>query len=174
MQETTHGAASSWMFRLAALDARALDWVSRSRSQTLSRIMRAVSRTGDTSTVVAGLGLALMLRPGRAAALVTVSTLLALVAFSAAKRLCRRARPLVHALGAPPDRFSMPSGHATCAFAIAGSVSALEPAGGAAPGAWGLAVSASLVVLGVHYPFDVAAGALLGALSAGSVIALSL
>src|SRR5262249_1237666 len=173
MQETTHGAAPSWMFRLAALDARALDWVARSRSQTLSRIMRAVSRTGDTSTVVAGGGPALRVRPRPGAPAGGRRSRLPLRG-SSARQPRARAGPLVHALVAPPDRFSMPSGHATCAFAIAVSVSALEPAGAALACAWALAVSASRVVLGVHYPFDVAAGALLGALSAGSVIALSL
>lgn len=158
------------IYRLADLDGRILDWVALRRGRLLTTLMRAVTRTGDAPSVVAALLLAVVLRPGRTAVLVTASTLVALAIFSAAKRLCRRTRPLVHALIAAPDRFSMPSGHATSAWAIAVSVAALMPALAALAFAWALAVSFSRVVLGVHYPFDVAVGASLGTLSAVVVL----
>lgn len=85
-----------------------------------------------------------------------------------------RERPFVSHAGilrgaAPLDRYSFPSGHtlhAVCFTAIAVS---------SYPGlAWvlvpfALLVAASRVVLGLHYPTDVAAGAVLGALLATSV-----
>ena len=60
----------------------------------------------------------------------------------------------------------MPSGHATCAWAIGVTVSALVPAAAPLVLPWALAVSLSRVVLGVHYPLDVVAGATLGSLAA--------
>jgi undecaprenyl-diphosphatase len=158
------------IYRLADLDGRILDWVALRRGRLLTTLMRAVTRTGDAPSVVAALALAMALRPGRAAVMVTVSTLLALAIFSAAKRLCRRTRPVDYAVIAAPDRFSMPSGHATSAWAIAVSVAVLVPALAVLAFAWALAVSLSRVVLGVHYPFDVAVGASLGTLSAVAVL----
>jgi len=159
-----------WTAPLNRLDARALSWVALRRGRLLARTMRAASRTGDSVVVTAALSVWLAARPGRVPLLVAASTLVALVLFSVIKRLCRRTRPSVHALIAAPDRFSMPSGHATCAFAIAVSLSALVPALAPFAGAWALCVAASRVVLGVHYPFDAMAGAVLGALAAASVL----
>ncbi len=58
--------------------------------------------------------------------------------------------------------FSFPSGHATIAFAMAAVLSSVEP-----KWKWwfyglALAISFTRVYLGVHYPLDVVAGALLG------------
>src|SRR5262249_20518043 len=63
------------IYRLADLDGRILDWVALRRGRLLTTLMRAVTRTGDAPSVVAALALALALRPGRPAALVTASTL---------------------------------------------------------------------------------------------------
>ncbi|MDQ1247763.1 MAG: hypothetical protein QG597_2134 [Actinomycetota bacterium] len=90
------------------------------------------------------------------------------------KPIAHRRRPLrhpKHPSGQPgqshhvtmPTSRSFPSGHtaAACAFAVAaGSV---WPAVGVASGAVAVAVGYSRVHVGVHYPGDVAAGALLGA-----------
>lgn len=83
------------------------------------------------------------------------------------KELVDRARPAladpaVTALTATPDSPSFPSGHATTAFAAAAAVGALHPRL-----RWPLFTLAALVglsriYLGVHYIFDVVAGAALG------------
>jgi len=110
-------------------------------------------------------------------------TTLALVATSvfALKALFGRVRPCasladVHALvfAAPTDP-SFPSGHAAGAFAVAAYV-ALETRVHAAVKLSVFVVSAGIalsrVVLGVHYPSDVVAGALLGVVTATIVSVL--
>src|SRR5438093_3004538 len=70
---------TQWTMRFAELDARALSWVALRRGRLLARTMRAVTRTGDTATVASALMLWLAVRPGRMAALVSASTVVALV-----------------------------------------------------------------------------------------------
>jgi membrane-associated phospholipid phosphatase len=79
------------------------------------------------------------------------------------KVVVRRHRPEL--AGLPPltatvSRLSFPSAHATTSFAAAGAFGALAPAGALYPVASAFAVSRP--ILGVHYPSDVVAGALLG------------
>jgi undecaprenyl-diphosphatase len=162
-----------WISRVADADARALAWVARRRSDRLVRVMRAITRTGDASVVIMALATALFCGPSRAAVLVTVATIVGLGLFSIAKRLFVRARPAsFFALLEAPDRFSFPSGHATCAWTIALTLSALVPSAATIAVPWALAVSASRVVLGVHYPLDVAAGAFLGIVASVTTIAI--
>jgi len=173
MQGLRFEPSPSWVLHLDAIDARVLAWVASRRSDLLVGAMHVITRSGDAATVVGALLCALLLRPGRTAALVAVSTVVGLALFSAAKRVCRRGRPKVFALLPAPDRFSMPSGHATSAWAIGVSVSVLLPTLAPIALAWALAVSISRVVLGVHYPFDVLVGALLGSSAAFIVLALA-
>jgi undecaprenyl-diphosphatase len=138
------------------------------------RFFRAVSRAGDGLFWFALAGLLPLLLG--AAALPTVRRMAA-VGIAAAlvakglKSATARSRPYrAHAgvlLGtAPLDRYSFPSGHTLHAVAfsivVLASYSLL---------AWllvpfTLAVALSRVVLGLHYPTDVAAGAVVGALLA--------
>ncbi|MFD5306428.1 phosphatase PAP2 family protein [Streptomyces rochei] len=81
------------------------------------------------------------------------------------KRVVRRPRPThVTPLVRTAGRHSFPSSHATSAAAAAVAFGALG-----VRAAWPLAaaVCVSRLVVGVHYPSDVAAGAALGALTAG-------
>jgi undecaprenyl-diphosphatase len=86
--------------------------------------------------------------------------------FSVLKRVCRRPRPRVATLRsyapAPPDQFSFPSGHTITAFA--GAVSLMHFYPEAAPLLLLVAgsIAASRVLLGMHYPSDVIAGATIG------------
>lgn len=88
-------------------------------------------------------------------------------------RVVDRPRPFV----AHPDRVhdflqhaidsGFPSDHATATFAITVAIALRSRRLGAALLAVSLAVVTGRVALGVHYPSDVAAGALLGAVTAG-------
>jgi membrane-associated phospholipid phosphatase len=94
---------------------------------------------------------------------------------SVVKRLIGRARPFV---GGSADPFlyapfgwkveyaSMPSGHATTAFAAAVAIGTLWPRTRPLMWAYALVIAVSRVVLTAHHPSDVLAGALVGALGA--------
>lgn len=72
----------------------------------------------------------------------------------------------------PLDRFSFPSGHTLHAVAFSIVAIAFYPALAWLLVPFTLLVAASRVVLGLHYPSDVAAGAALGALIAQGALAL--
>lgn len=81
----------------------------------------------------------------------------------AVKRVVRRPRPELADLPplvTVPSRLSFPSAHAASTFAAAAAYPPLVPRSPLAAAA--LAMAYSRVLLGVHYPSDVLAGALLG------------
>ncbi|MCX5385181.1 phosphatase PAP2 family protein [Streptomyces sp. NBC_00083] len=85
------------------------------------------------------------------------------------KRLVRRPRPSLAAaepLVRTAGRHSFPSSHASSAAAAAVAYGALRPAGAHLVPPLAAAVCVSRLVAGVHYPSDIAAGALLGGVTA--------
>ncbi|MCA1979863.1 MAG: phosphatase PAP2 family protein [Thiobacillus sp.] len=74
-----------------------------------------------------------------------------------------QACPAICCLTAPLDRFSFPSGHTLHAVVFSVVVTAYYPALGWLVWPFTLLVALSRLVLGLHYPSDVAVGALLGA-----------
>jgi undecaprenyl-diphosphatase len=141
----------------------------------------AMSRLGDGVLWYALMG-ALLLADGMRAALPVLRMMavaaLGLLLYRWLKATTSRPRPYeVRAairLGADPlDRFSFPSGHTLHAVAFSILVTAHHP-----PLAWfvwpfTLLVASSRVVLGLHYPTDVLAGASIGATLALAALALT-
>lgn len=112
-------------------------------------------------------------RAGAMAGLGAVNLLL----YWALKHGTRRPRPFEHCQGIRactkvPDAFSFPSGHTLHAVSFAGLLSAFFPSLAALLWCFATVVGVSRVVLGLHYPSDVLAGASLGAATAAGWLVL--
>lgn len=159
----------------AKLD-RALLLAARTRvhPRPLERAVAAYSRTGEHGAcwlALSGAGALLDRRPGARARWLRGGriVLAAYGANFAVKLAVRRRRPELD--GLPPltptvSRLSFPSAHTTMSFAAARAFSGLAPP-------WALYGAALLFAgsrpyLGVHYPTDVGAGAVLGTAIAGA------
>jgi undecaprenyl-diphosphatase len=168
---------SVWQ-RLVSIDQAILLAVRRLESAGMTRLMRTLTRLGDTSTwVVVGLALIAAGGPGpRYAALLGGGAFLGVVVSQILKRICCRTRPSCGiggfaALVENPDAFSFPSGHTAASFGIAVALSGEGDWLGGLVLALAGGIAVSRVYLGAHYPLDVAAGAVVG-VAAGLVARL--
>jgi undecaprenyl-diphosphatase len=146
---------------------RASIWMLR---QNLLRVFRAVSFTAD-GWLYPLWPLLLLSRGLDAAGLFLFKGLLGFLmlipSFKLIKHLVQRDRPcdtvsgLISAV-VPSDAWSFPSGHTASAFLMATLISLELVALAPLFLGWAFLVGLGRVVLGVHYPTDVAAGAALG------------
>ena len=142
------------------------------RSPALDSLMVLATRLGDfaSQAAVAGLLVALLLlsRQWRAALFAGSALLFTALSNGALKHLLARTRPEV--LLDPLHSYSLPSGHSSAAFAFCLVLALL--AGRGQPPRWRLtwlllaslpasSIALSRVYLGVHWPTDILAGALL-------------
>jgi membrane-associated phospholipid phosphatase len=135
-------------------------------SDALTPVIRAFSTTGEHAGLWLAIGVtgAVLDPPRRRAWTRGAATVAGTQALnSAIKLVVRRRRPALDdlpALIATPTQLSFPSAHTSSSFAAVGMFAGLLPRtpllGLAA------AMGASRVYLGVHYPTDILAGALLG------------
>ncbi|WP_425824964.1 phosphatase PAP2 family protein [Streptomyces fractus] len=135
----------------------------------VASVARALSFSGEHGAlwIATGLAGAALDRERRTCWLrATALTATAHLASMGLKRVVRRARPEVEPLVATAGRHSFPSSHATSAAAAAVAYGALRPAGARIVPPLAAVMCVSRLVVGVHYPSDVAAGAALGALTA--------
>jgi len=148
------------------------------RRPSLARGFAVVSRLGDgVLWYVLTAALPLIYGPhGMAAAVhMAAAGLLGVTVYKSLKGNMTRQRPFVtHADirrgTAPLDRYSFPSGHTLHAVAFTLVVLAYCPALFWLVVPFAVLVALSRVVLGLHYPSDVLAGAAVGAVLAGIVL----
>lgn len=151
-----------------------------SRHGATRRLFTSVSRLGDgVFWYLLMLAFAVGSQRGALVALqMAVAALCGLALYGQLKHRLVRERPYVsHAcieLGtAPLDRYSFPSGHTLHAVCFTTIAVTHVPQLALVLLPFSVLVAASRVVLGLHYPTDVAAGALLGfAIATGTLVAL--
>ena len=162
-------------YRLCRGLNRAAEW------SALRGLMRVASRLGDGALwylLLAALPLLFGVSAIRPALLMTATGLAGLLIYRRLKCTLVRERPFIRypgiTLAMPPlDRYSFPSGHTLHAVCFTWQAVGHFPVL-----AWVLVPAASLialsrVVLGLHYPTDVIAGATIGALLAVCGLALA-
>ncbi|WP_194756595.1 phosphatase PAP2 family protein [Aliidiomarina indica] len=164
-----------WVNQLQRADEAAFFWLSMHlRRPSGGALARWISRSGDGYGYIAACMLAFFLQYPEAQLLTTLLLLgfaIELPIYWVLKNTLRRDRPCVRvpnlrSLIKASDRFSFPSGHTTAAFLFASIISALLPSLAPWLYGWAVAIGLSRVALGVHYPTDIFAGALLGMLLA--------
>jgi undecaprenyl-diphosphatase len=159
--------------RLAAFDLVACRRLQGGSTEWTRQTLATVSRLGDGWAW--GFLALLLLAIERAAALPTIAAMasaaaLGLPLYKLLKRGTARPRPCaaagsgLRALVPALDLHSFPSGHTLHAVAFTVVVVAHQPLLAWALVPFALLVALSRIVLGLHYPTDVAAGALLGLL----------
>jgi undecaprenyl-diphosphatase len=131
---------------------------------------RAVSHLGDGwlwYALIAIQPILLGAQGGLAAAHLALTGAVGVLIYKLIKRHAVRERPYIthsaiNCAAAPLDRYSFPSGHTLHAVSFAMLGSSYVPELALPLAAFASLVALSRVVLGLHYPTDVAAGALLG------------
>jgi membrane-associated phospholipid phosphatase len=140
--------------------------------------MRVLGKAGNNGAVWFGLGAVLAIFDSANREAWIVCAFLGPIAIGlnyAVKLIVKRPRPVLEGLpplGGAPSSLSFPSAHATSSFAVATAMTRVEPLGALA---FLLAIALSLgrPYLGMHYPSDVLAGAVLGVVL-GLLVPLSL
>lgn len=150
----------------------------RGHSPGLERVAKGLGKAGNNGGVWVGVGvlLAVLDSSNREAWLICAALGPIAIALNyLVKLIVKRPRPVLEGLpplGGAPSSLSFPSAHATSGFAVATAMSRVEPLGALAF-LLALALALGRPYLGMHYPSDVLAGAVLGVLL-GLIVPLSL
>lgn len=141
------------------------------RTPLLNTLMTGITALGDHGTIwIIATLLLLIPKKTRKAGLVSAMALIGSLLFTnlLIKNLVQRPRPYVtfrelQILIPRPSEFSFPSGHTSSSFAAAGAIYACQPKKIGIPAmVLAVLIGFSRLYVGVHYPTDVLAGAVLG------------
>lgn len=147
-------------------------------SPGIESIAKGLGKAGNNGAIWLGVGVLLAILDGANREAWLVCAFLGPIAIGlnyVVKAIVRRPRPVLEGLrplGGAPSSLSFPSAHATSSFAVATAMTRVEP-WGALAFLLALALALGRPYLGMHYPSDVLAGALLGVLL-GLLVPLSL
>jgi membrane-associated phospholipid phosphatase len=150
----------------------------RGHSPRLDRAARALGKAGNHGAVWAVIGVTLAIFDGANREAWLICAALGPVAVGLnffVKVLVRRERPQLAGLppvGGVASSLSFPSAHATSSFAVATAMTRVDSLGALAF-ALAFALALGRPYLGMHYPSDVLAGAVLG-VALGLIVPLSL
>ena len=150
----------------------------RGHSPGIESAAKALGKAANNGVVWVVLGLTLaLLDPDRRESWLICALLgpVAIVLNYGIKLAVRRPRPVLEGLpplGGAPSSLSFPSAHALSSFAVATAMFRVDPATAGAL-VVALAISLGRPYLGMHYPSDVLAGAVLGILL-GLIVPLSI
>jgi membrane-associated phospholipid phosphatase len=139
----------------------------RGHTPVLERSMRLLGKSGNNGAIWMAIGVVLALVDSSNREAWLICAALAPVAITlnyVVKLIVKRQRPVLEGLpplGGAPSSLSFPSAHASSAFAVATAMTRVEP-WGALAFVLALALSLGRPYLGMHYPSDVLAGAVLG------------
>jgi membrane-associated phospholipid phosphatase len=161
------------------LDLKLLRWMrTHGHSPGLESAAKALGKAGNNAAVWVALGIVLaLIDPDRRDSWLICAALgpVAIALNYCIKLAVRRPRPVLEGLpplGGAPSSLSFPSAHALSSFAVATAMVRVDPATAGAL-LVALALSLGRPYLGMHYPSDVLAGALLG-IVLGLIVPLSL
>jgi membrane-associated phospholipid phosphatase len=150
----------------------------RGHTPAIEAAAKALGKAGNNGALWFGLGVVLAIfdSPNREAWLIcAVLAPIAIALNYVIKLVVKRPRPVLEGLpplGGAPSSLSFPSAHATSSFAVATAMTRVDALGALA---FVLAIALSLgrPYLGMHYPSDVLAGAVLG-IGLGLIVPLSI
>ena len=172
---------NTFLQRIHHLDTLLFLWLHVTKRYPYRKSIRWISRSGDGPFYIVITLIILFLDSQQSMAFLAAG-LLAYVGevslYLLLKNTIRRDRPAVRietyeAWIVPSDKFSFPSGHTAAAFVFACLLLQFYPLFAAPAFIWASLIGASRVLLGVHYPSDIAAGTLLGCSCAFTAIFLT-
>lgn len=176
-RERAHSSRASW-------NARDLAWTTRLNRAAMYRSasvpLALASRLADGGVwyaTMAGLALLGDVEGRLCATRMALAGILCVTLYLWLKRTIARPRPFVRCedirvCARVLDQFSFPSGHVLHAVAFSLIIVQSYPALGYLLWPFVALVALSRVILGLHYPSDVLAGALIGSLLAGTVLTI--
>lgn len=163
--------------RLDALDRRLSAWlVVKPRADGTPRrwlvFLRRFSEAGSYGVGwIVLFGVVGVLSDGIRRGIVAAGLVVAMLAVNTiVKNVVRRPRPVARAIEHAPTTYSMPSAHTSMAMVGAASMAVIQPELAALWWCVAVGLAASRVLLGMHYLFDILAGAALG-LACGLLVA---